>query len=585
MKIVKTGAGWSVLASLVVLLMAAPSCRRYADPPPYFEERGDTTRPVARKVLVIGVDGAVGSEYKAIAPPALVGMKAHSKYSWDALSDASTTDAASWKTLMTGVSHTNHRIEDSSFIYSQPVGGDQHGAITSYPSLFSYVISSARSNLRTSLISPWATMVNSLVPEVEDKVVAASDAAVKDSALLRIRNEKSDVIFVHFNSVAVAGKEAGFSASATGYKEAVLKVDGYIGELMTALKARPGYKTAEQWLVIVTGTHGGSGKGYGGASPAETNVVSFYYNEDFKEQELVKPGFSGVQIKGRDAAAIRATIPNDGGMYNAGNGEQTIQLKIKGPNPGSWPHFFTRMASWPGTSGWSWFASGTNWAFSVRSTTGTERRIESPTPPVFDDKWHTLTVVIYDSVINGVTSRWVKRFTDGNRIIENAGNEPKRNLGTNYGSIESASPMMLGWGGDKGMGAVTFHAADLMIFNKALTDEEVKNNTCLKDVTQHPKFANLVGYWPMNDGGFSKTMKNAAPGSRPDLQLSGPYQWNGAEAPCTSPASGTGSTQMLIKSVDLVTNVFYWLRIPAATSWRLEGTKWLEQYEIEFVKL
>lgn len=571
---------------VTVVVFVASSCRRYADPPPYFEEQGDTTKPATRKVLVIGIDGAVGSEYKTIAPPTLMAMKAHSKYSWDALSDANTSDAASWKTLMTGVSHHNHQIADSSFIYTQPIDEDLHGAIASYPSLFSYVISSARSNLRTSFVSQWGTLVNSLVPEVEDKVVAASDAAVKDSALVRIKNEKSDVVFVHFNSVAVAGKEAGFSATADGYRAAVLKVDGYIGELMTALKARPGYSKSEQWLVIVTGTHGGNGKTYGGSSPAETNVVSFYYNEDFKELELTKPAFSGVQFKGRDAAAIKATIPDDGGLYNAGHGEQTIQVKVKGPNPGSWPHFFTRQERWPSTSGWSWFAAGTNWSFSVRSTTTGERRIQSPTPPVWDDKWHTLTVVIYDSAVNGVNSRWVKRFTDGNRIIETGGNETARNLGANYGSIESASPMLLGWGGDKGMGAVTFNAADLMIFNKALTDEEVKANLCLQDISQHPKYANLIGYWPLNDGGFSETARNLAPGSnRPAFEFEGAFQWNGVEAPCTTSAGGSGSAERLVKAVDLVTNVFYWLRIPAATSWKLEGAKWLEQYEIEFVKL
>ena len=580
----------SVFFAVVVIVAAffAPSCRRYADPPPYFEAPGDTTKPVARKVLFIGIDGAVGSEYKTIAPPALVAMKAHSKYSWDALSDGTTTDAASWKTLVTGVPYAKHLIRDSSFIYTPPTSNvDEHGAIASYPSLFSYVISSARSNLHTSFISQWGTLVNNLVPEVEDKAVAASDAAVKDSALVRIKNEKSDAVFVHFSSVAAAGKTAGFSASASGYKDAVLKVDGYVGELMAALKARPGYQKSEQWLVIVTGTHGGSGNSYGGPSPAETNVVSFYYNEDFKELELAKPAFAGVQLKGRDAAAIRATIPNDGGLYNAGNGEQTIQLKVKGPNPGSWPHFFTRQATWPSTSGWSWFAAGTSWSFSVRSTTSGEKRIQTTTPPVFDDKWHTLTVVIYDSSVNGVKNRWVKRFTDGARIIETGSNETARALGTNYGSIESTSPMLLGWGGDKSMAAVTFNAADVMIFNAALTDAEVRDNVCLKDVSQHPKYANLVGYWPMNDGGFSQTAANKAAGAnRPNFVFDGPFQWAGTDAPCTTTtAPPAGSAQMLIKAVDVAPNIFYWLRIPTAASWNLAGTKWIEQYEIEFIKL
>jgi hypothetical protein len=116
-----------VLLVLAALLLVAviPACKRYVEPPPYFEESGDTTRPAARKVLIIGIDGAVGSEYKIIQPPVLMSLKAHSKFTWDAVSDEVTTDAASWKTLMTGISYSRHQIRDSSFIYSQPLGGSQ----------------------------------------------------------------------------------------------------------------------------------------------------------------------------------------------------------------------------------------------------------------------------------------------------------------------------------------------------------------------------------------------------------------------------------------------------------------------------
>ncbi|RYZ50207.1 MAG: hypothetical protein EOO14_19660, partial [Chitinophagaceae bacterium] len=132
-------------AIAILVLYALPSCKRYYDPPPYFEEPGDTARPSARKVLIIGIDGAVGSAYKTIQAPVLEGMKAHSKYSWEAVSDEVTTSAASWKTLVTGISYGRHTISDSTFIYTQPPGGDLHGEIKSYPSFFNYILSSSRS--------------------------------------------------------------------------------------------------------------------------------------------------------------------------------------------------------------------------------------------------------------------------------------------------------------------------------------------------------------------------------------------------------------------------------------------------------
>lgn len=572
-----------VFLVLTALLLAVviPACKRYIEPPPYFEESGDTTRPAARKVLIIGIDGAVGAEYKIIQPPVLMSLKAHSKFTWDAVSDEVTTDAASWKTLMTGISYSRHQIRDSSFIYSQPPGGSQHTAPAIFPSFFSYILSSARSDLKTAVISPWGTMLNKLVPEVEDRVLASNDAAVKDSAIVRLKNVRSDLIVVNFNSVAIAGKASGFSSGAAGYKDAVTKVDGYLGELMTALKSRPEYNKNEEWLVIITGTHGGEANSYGGPSEKETNVFSFYYNEKLKQKEFVKGGaFAGVQMKGRDAAAVKAQVLNDGGLYDVGTGQQTVQIKIKGSGPGAYPHFFSKAERFASTPGWTIFTSGATWALSVRSATTGERRIQATTPNVFDNQWHTLTFVFYDSA----ASRWVKRFTDATRVVDVTATV---NLGAAYGIISSVSPLTIGWGTDPAYGGVTFFSSDVRIFNTALSDDEIRNTLCLADIKQHPKYTNLIGYWPGDDG-FGGRFRNKAPGRSLDFSLQGPFQWADVpDLPCNVAAvpSSTDVTSLFIKGVDVVTTSFYWLRLTPQASWGLEGSSWISQYETEFVKL
>jgi hypothetical protein len=570
----------SALLLPMLLILIAPSCKKYVDPPPYFEDTIATVKPVLRKVLIIGVDGAVGAEYKIIQPAVLVGLQAHSKYSWDAVSDESTTDAASWKTLMSGISYSRHAIQDSSFIYTQPAGGAPHGTITSYPSFFNYILSSSKPDIKTTFISQWPELANRLVPEVEDKVLVASDAAVKDSAVARIKKANAELVVVNFNSVAVAGKTYGFSATAAGYKTAVLTVDGYIGEIMSALKARPEYNKNEEWLVIITGTHGGTGITYGGPSEKEANVFSFYYNEKLKPREFIKGGaFTGVQLKGRDAAAVKAELPNGAGLYNPGTGQQTVQVKIKGSGPGAYPHFISKMAVWPSTPGWSIFTGGSAWALSVRSETTGERRIQATTPNVFDNQWHTLTVVFYDSA----GSRWVKRFTDAIRVADVTATV---NLGATYGNIASPAPLTLGWGADPTMNAVTYNPADVTIFNTALTDNEVVSNLCLRDISQHPKYANVIGYWPCNDG-YGGRLKNMLPNNSNHFNLKGPFQWGSvSDLPCTStPNSDPNVTSFLVKAVDVVPTIFYWLRIPTTSSWGFEGSSWISQYEIEFVKL
>lgn len=566
-------------AFAILVLYALPSCKRYYDPPPYFEESIDTLRPSARKVLVIGIDGAVGSEYRAIQAPVLEGMKAHSKYSWDAVSDEVTTSAASWKTLMTGISYGRHTIADSTFIYTQPPGGDEHGVIKSYPSFFNYILSSSRPDLKTVFISQWSTLMNRLVPEVESKILVQGDAAAKDSTVSRLKNTNADLMIVHFNSPAIAGKTGEFSAQSATYKDAVLKVDGYIGEIMTALKARPQYNKSEEWLVIVTGTHGGTSNSFGGSSAGETNVFSMYYNENMKPTELTRDGaFAGVQLKGTNQAVIRAQVHDDGGLYNPGRGEQTVQVRVKG-TAGYYPHFFSKTERWPSTPGWSMFSAGGNWAISVRSTTSGEQRIQGTAPTVLDNRWHTITVVFADSA----GKRWLRRYSDGERFSQT----DITGIYNNGGSIESSSPLTLGWQADPGMPAADFYTADAMIFNTALTNEEIRALQCVKDISTHGKYSNLIGYWPGNDG-FGSSFRNLAPGKTASFHLEGSFQWQSLQdLPCSvTPLSGGSSMKsLLVKNVDVVATTLYWLRIPVNSNWGLEGSTWIQQYEIEFVKI
>lgn len=565
-----------VTALMAILLIGTiASCKRYTDPAPYFEEPGDTTKPAARKVLLIGIDGAAAAEYKKMSLPVLQGMLTKSKYTWEGVSDEVSTDAASWKTLMTGVSYSRHKIKDSSFIYSQSISDPQHSSVPNFPSVFSYILSSPKNDMRTVVISPWRTMVEKLVPEALDPVIAADDLAVKDSALKRIKTGNPDFMVLNFNSVAIAGKAGAFLAENAAYKDAALKVDAYIGELLTAIKSRAGYEKTEEWLVIVTSTHGGSGNSYGGPTASEVNSFSVFYHEKFKQLEFVRSGFTGIAMKGTGSSVIRARIPDDGGLYNPGTGQQTISVKMKSPTKTQYPHFFSKMERFANTPGWSLFTNSSGiWCLTIIGSG--ESRIQGTTPVVFDDKWHTVTFKFMDSA----SKRWAVRYTDGQRIDHTDI--------TSRGTVTTTSPLTMGWATDQGMGAVTVSFADCMIFNTALSDAEVKALSCAMDITQHPKYANLIGYWPCNDG-FGGRFLNKAPGViNKDFVMQGAFTWdNYTDLPCTTaPFQATpGNAPLFIKSVDVTMTSLYWLKMNILPVWSLEGSKWLEPYEQEFVKL
>ncbi|MGV3766387.1 MAG: alkaline phosphatase family protein [Chitinophagaceae bacterium] len=567
--------GRLAVATALVAAMALPACKKYADPPPFFEDDSSGAVLNGRKVMLIVIDGGVSQALKTIAPPALTSMMEKGKYTYTARTEDVTTTGATWKTLASGVSYSRHNISDSSLVFSASSGSNQHDAPANYPSFMQFILTSSRADIKTSVISPWGFMVNKLFPEAEDPVVAANDQGVKDSALARLKAPDTDLMLVHFNGVNIAGKEHGYSASADGYKQAVLKVDGYIGELMAAMKARPEYNKSEEWMVIVTSSHGGNGNSHGGSSLDETNVFTLYYNENLKKQELIRGGFSGIQMTGRDATAIKAVLSN-GNEYNPGTGQQTVQMRVRG-TAGYYPHFFSKMERWPSTPGWSMFSAGGNWAISVRTTTSGERRIQPGSPTIFNNQWHTITLVFADSA----NKKWVRRYTDGVRHDHT----DITSLFDGGGTLTTTAPITIGWGSDPTYTGVTFFPADLMIFNTALTDAEIASNICLKDVTTHPKYTNLIGYWPGTDG-YGSQFVNKAPGQSTNFVLSGPYKWAGlTDVPCSLNPLGSGEIAVQPANVDIVAQMFYWMRISVNSSWNLDGSGWINLFERELVQL
>ncbi len=581
-----------LLIPVVSLLLVAggfTSCKKYADPPPYFEDDLDTSNTLtSRRVLLIGIDGAVSSEVKAIAPATLTGMLAHAKFQWDGASDEISTDATSWKSLVSGVSYGKHKIMDSTFIYTPVEGSDSHAGVPpNYPSIFSYILSSAaKGNMRTSFISSWNTLVERVVPEIQDPVITTGDQGVKDSALTRIKTRNPEFITLHFNSPSIAGKAGGFNQGNAAYKDAITKVDGYIGEIMTALKARPEYNKKEEWLVIVVSTHGGVGSSYGGSSGAETQAFQLFYNEKFKPLEFTTIGaFYGTRFSGGQSGGVRAVMA-DPNAYNPGVGQFTLEMKMKGSASGSFPLFVSKKGPAVGNMldatdpGIAYFRNGGNWSTQFRGASGNVR-LQTAMPAggsAFDETWHTLSLVIIDSV----SRRWLKRYFDGKMIEQTDINA--------YGAITSPRPWIIGWSQGNAGDALTSHVAmnvaDIRFFSTGLTAAEIAANVCLQDITKHPKYASLIGYFPANEGTGGR-LKNQAPGAvNKDFILENNYQWSIVPLfPCSAPTTGVpaGKVVQLQTSGSVARTAFYWLRVPVQDSWSFEGTNWLANYENEFV--
>lgn len=562
------------LAVITFIAITVSSCTKYDDPAPVYEEYGEEIEHIQRKVLLISIDGAVGAEVEKAMPKNIAELLKTSKYSWTGLSESSTYDATTWKSMITGVSSAKHMVlEESDDFSATPDINDPHSVPQLYPSVF-YRMMEARAQDETVIITPWPDLANKLMIEVDTRIVVDNDAAVRDSTIKQLEEEDPELMIANFRSVLDAGVASGFTIENDAYLGALNQVDEHIGEIMEAIKKRKKYDK-EEWLVIVTSNHGGTGNTYGGESLDERNIFSIFHYPDFLPVELTAEYLNAVRFHGTPATGmVRARAQDVEGIYNPGAGSMTIETKIKRNrnSNGNYsydvaPPFLSKAASRAGgVPGWTFMHFGGQPRFFVSN--GSEN-IELVGPNDEDGLWHSLAGVI-DRKPSGTT---IKFYVDGRLADETAM--------TTTGAINSSvQDLVMGyWADPFGSGNLDLAMADVRIWNTALSDDQIKENACLMEIADdHPQVDHLIGNWPAQGG--SNTFANLLPG-KPDFTLEGDYKYGVSTLtlPC-----GEDPSNVLVQNVDLVPQIFYWLKIEPKSDWALDGTVFLDRFEIEFIK-
>ncbi len=122
------------LVLLTTVGFIAASCNKsFPNPLEANAGAGNSTTKINPKVLIILVDGAVGTQVQASAPPVLKSIVDYSIFSWDALSDfdnVNVTNTLGWSNLLTGVKVNKHNVTGADFTGNR---------FADYPSLFSLI--------------------------------------------------------------------------------------------------------------------------------------------------------------------------------------------------------------------------------------------------------------------------------------------------------------------------------------------------------------------------------------------------------------------------------------------------------------
>lgn len=560
-----------IVSATIMALTVFSACKKYTNPPQVFEEYGDNSEIKSdRRILLINVDGVVGEELLKINPTNIAELVKTGKFTFKELVDASAPSTpATWATMITGVSSSKHKISDESYKMTFDSNTEEHGAIVNYPTIFARLLD-VRPDFKSVVATP-DEKLRQYLRHADHVTKSATDADVKDSIVNVLKNGNDSKIFLaDFRDVESTGKTVGFSADIQGYKDIIVKTDDYIGEIIAALKQRKNY-AKEDWLVIVTTNRGGSD-----TSPKPGFIICS--NPKLKSQELSKVGFNTMHFQGPKVTAI---VAKDNGLYDAGsNKDFTVQIQVKFNRPATYPGFFSKSTNINGhaNTGWAMIFNGGNWNVSIGGKQYGQGTSSLSGGQVADGRWHTFTLSV--RTVSGVRTASV--YTDG--VKNSSANVTNINLTTTEPLKIGLRSQDNGYGG--GDNSIDFYAADALYFNVGLDDATVLNNIALKDITQHPKYSNIIGYWPIDEGGGSTILNYAPVGYSFGMTGSGIWDALGNDIPVSRTPQELGKSGISIVNTgpDVSSLIFYWLRVPVKSDWGLDGTPWIQNFELEFLQ-
>jgi len=571
-----------------LLGLAAVSCTNYLDPAPEYEdyELPEDVTTVSRKVLMISIDGLVGSELKKELPANIEGLLANSKYTFEAFADENTTDPATWATMMTGVGYAKHHIDQESYI-PDPDPNDSHSPTPYFPSVFSRIFEQ-NPGMNTVAVTQSSGLANILLTDATTSALVSGDEQAKNRAVEALEKSNPDVLLVQFQGVLDAGKASSFSVESFQYKTAIETVDGYIGEIRTAMEQRPKFNR-EEWLLILTSNHGGVNNTYGGSSAGERNTFAIFHNRDFVGQEL-KPNLMGyVKHHGYDGTGgsplgVRTVGNNSNSDFDlATTGELTIETKMKvNRNQTStrlnlrgfhqyWEsgYFGKDSHTSQATPGWMFYSAGNNTQVVVsdgaKSARASRERLHST--------WYHFTTVLKAEG----SSLTIQMFHNGTLLAETV------TEGMNIANIKTNDPLMFGYRPNRSQydDWVDFDLADVRIWNKALSENQVREVTCLTDIpASYPLYANLKGSWKMFPNASGEIVNEINNGDV--MTITGDFQSKVMQY--FTPCDDGDASDVLIESIDFAPQIFYWMDISVRDSWGIEGQNFLKNFEIEFIK-
>ncbi len=214
------------------------------------------------KVLIIGIDGCRPDALLAANTPNMDRLWKEGAYTFNARTDEISSSGPAWSAMLTGVWHQKHQVLNNE--YEDP-------DLEHYPHFF-HRIRQERPELRTYSVANWGP-IHKILQEGDAtfKSSRINDARVSKKVASLLKKKDVDVMFVQLDEVDGAGHSHDYSVDSPKYMEAIEKIDGEVGRMVSSLEKRA-HIAGENWLIILSADHGGSNFGHGKNIPEHTTV-------------------------------------------------------------------------------------------------------------------------------------------------------------------------------------------------------------------------------------------------------------------------------------------------------------------------
>mmetsp|Transcript_29063 Transcript_29063/g.48011 ORF Transcript_29063/g.48011 Transcript_29063/m.48011 type:complete len:539 (+) Transcript_29063:143-1759(+) len=211
-----------------------------------------------QRVLMIGIDGLRADAGAMLPLPNLRRLERIGAFSYwaNVQTTASAVSGPGWASLLTGVEPAKHKVDGN---------GDLTDVMPAYPNFLKAVKDTFGKSVAASV--NWSPLIDQIINHQDASTLDASYKGPTDDSVAAIvkgwiEAALHDLVFVAFDAVDHAGHSQGFDGYADPYARAVIATDALVGTLLDAVLARSG---GEEWLILITTDHGGSGTSHGGA--------------------------------------------------------------------------------------------------------------------------------------------------------------------------------------------------------------------------------------------------------------------------------------------------------------------------------